>query len=65
MRMNFWTQENMLEFWGYVRMLLETAGPGVMLAAAVAAVGFLIPIIINAFKKANTDDEQDYEYREY
>lgn len=65
MQIEFWTSENMNEFWSYVRMLLETASPGIMLVAAVSAVGLLIPIIVNAFKKASDDHEKDYDYEEY
>lgn len=66
--MKFFTEERMLEFWGYVRELLMSASPMVMLSVAVVAVGMFLTIIINAFKQArsnNNDDDSDYEIKHY
>ncbi|WP_033193712.1 hypothetical protein [Amphibacillus jilinensis] len=66
MEINFWSQDNMLEFWRYVRFLLSEVSPGVMLAFAVTAVSFLIPVVFRAFKKSDDDlASRDYELREY
>jgi hypothetical protein len=65
MSIDFWTTENMGDFWGYVRMLLETVSPGVMLWTAVAAVGILIGIIVAAFRKSSKDEDDDIEFRHY
>lgn len=64
MEINFWDSSNMSEFWQYVRMLLETAGPGVMIVFAITAVGFLIRIIVKAFRQSSEEDD-DYEIEHY
>lgn len=67
--MTFFTEERMLEFWGYVRAILSSISPMVMLAVAIIAVGLLLVIIISSFKQAakkdNDDDDRDYEVRHY
>ncbi|AIF45723.1 hypothetical protein [Virgibacillus sp. SK37] len=66
MKITFWNDSTMSEFWGYVRMLLEGIQPGVMLVAAVAAAGLLLGIIVKAFRKSDQDeDDQDVEVRHY
>lgn len=65
--MNFFSSANMLEFWGYVEMLLKGISPGIMLVTGTVAVGFLVVIIIKAFRKSDEDDndDDDYEVRHY
>lgn len=66
MEINFFTAENMTEFWGYVKMLLSEISPGVMLVTSTAAVGFLLVIIIKAFRKSDEDENNDdIEVRHY
>lgn len=66
MHIDFWTNQNMGEFWGFVKMLLETVQPGVMLVVAVAALGLLLGIIVKAFRKSSGDTEdEDVEIRRY
>ncbi len=67
MSIDFWTTSNMNEFWGYVRMLLETISPGIMITVAVVAVGLLVGIVVSTWRKAQKDQEQeqDYEVRRY
>ncbi|CDQ42111.1 hypothetical protein [Virgibacillus salexigens] len=73
MRVDFWTNQNMGEFWGFVKMLLQSIQPGVMIVVAVAAAGLLLGIIIKTVKTANddeverrsVDDGEDYEIRRY
>ena len=66
---NFFTEERMAEFWGYVQMLLKTSMPSVMMVVALMAAGMIITIVIAAFKKAASDkeekDDDDYEIRHY
>lgn len=61
--LTFFTAERMSTFWGYVRMLLESVSPIVMIVAALGALGIFITIIVKAMNKA--EDDQDFEYREY
>ncbi|QGH32593.1 hypothetical protein GI584_00165 [Gracilibacillus salitolerans] len=63
----FWTNENMMEFWSNVRMLLETIQPGIMLTVAIVLVGALIGVIVRSFKKTEDDEnnDRDYEIRRY
>ena len=61
--LNFFTAERMSTFWEYVRMLLESVSPVVMIFAALAALGFFITIVVRAMNKA--EDDQDFDYREY
>ncbi|MGG0718384.1 hypothetical protein ABE096_12440 [Robertmurraya massiliosenegalensis] len=64
--MNFFTEARMMEFWGYVKTILTSASPMVMLMFALIAVGFTIGIIIRIFKEARKDDdEDDYEIKHY
>lgn len=67
--MNFFTEARMLEFWGYVRTILSSVSPMVMLAVAIIAVGLLLVIIITSFKQAakkeDDEEDQDYEIRRY
>lgn len=73
MSIDFWTPENFNTFWGYVKMLLETIQPGVMLVVAIATAGLLLGIIVRIYKEASkkeverrTDDNgEDYEIRRY
>ncbi|MBG9585549.1 hypothetical protein [Cytobacillus firmus] len=66
MKIDFFNESNLALFWDYVRMLLEGVAPGVMISFAVVAVGFLLGIIIKAWKKAaKDDDDRDYDYKEY
>jgi len=69
-QINFFTEARMTEFWGYVKMLLTTASPAILMDVALIAVGMVIAIIVNAWKKAsrenNSDDENDdYEVKHY
>lgn len=59
MKITFFSAANMSEFWGYVGMLLKGISPGVMLVTGTAAVGFLLVIIIKAFRKSDEDEKED------
>lgn len=62
----FWTNDNMATFWGYVKMLLETIQPGIMITVAIVAAGFLLSIIIKAVRKGEKDkDDDEIEIRRY
>lgn len=65
MNITFATEENMNTFWGFVKTLLSFASPWVMIAFAILAVGFLLVIIVNSFRKAEKDEEDDIEVRHY
>ncbi|WP_208592324.1 hypothetical protein [Gracilibacillus suaedae] len=63
----FWTNESMSEFWGYVKMLLETIQPGIMLTVAIVLAGALVGVVVRSFKKTEDDEnnDRDYEIRRY
>jgi hypothetical protein len=61
----FFNEENMALFWEYSRMLLKGASPGVLLVFAVVAVGWLLNIIIQSFKKSAKDDDDDFDIKHY
>ena len=64
--MNFFTEARMLEFWGYVRAILMSASPMVMLGVAIFCVGLVITIIIRAFRQAQDDDQdEDFDIKHY
>lgn len=65
MNITFATTENMNTFWGFVKTLLGFASPWVMIAFAILAVGFLLVIIIKAFRSAEKEDDDDIEVRHY
>lgn len=65
MSIDFWTADNTGQFWGFVRMLLETIQPGVMLMAAVSGVAILITIIVKVFRRGSEEKEEDYEIKHY
>lgn len=68
MKIEFWSPENMLEFWSYVGMLLEGVSPGVLIVVACAAVGLLLGIVVKSWAKASKEDDSsddDIEYRNY
>lgn len=67
-KITFFTAERMEQLWGYTWMLLSMANPAVMLVIALLAVGMLLAIVIDAFKKSakeKDDDDDDYEVRHY
>ncbi|WP_445486474.1 hypothetical protein [Niallia sp. 03133] len=66
-KINFFTEARMNEFWEYVKMLLSTASPMVLIMVAVSAAGLLITILVRIFRKAAADEEDndDYEVRHY
>ena len=72
-RINFFTESRMIEFWGYVKMLLLAANPVVMMAVGVIAVGLIFRIVVRVWKQASAarskgksaDDGDDYEVRHY
>ncbi len=57
----------MSEFWGYVKMLLETIQPGIMLTVAIVLAGALVGVVVRSFKKTEDDEnnDRDYEIRRY
>jgi len=66
MAITFATPENMDQFWSFVKTLLSFASPWVMIAFAILAVGFLLVIIVNAWKNAGREeDEDEIEVRHY
>lgn len=66
MQIDFFNSTNLSLFWSYVKMLLEGVAPGVMIAFAVVCVGFLLGIIVKAWKQSSREEEErDYDYREY
>lgn len=60
---NFFNAERMGTFWEFVRALLEGVSLPIMMVFAVTALSFFIPMIVKAFRKS--DEEKDYEYREF
>ncbi|MEF7566327.1 hypothetical protein V4V35_25390 [Bacillus infantis] len=66
MKIDFWKDDTMAQFWSYVRMLLEGISPGIMITVAVAAVGIMVGIVVKAFKSSSEDEEEeDYEVKHY
>lgn len=73
MEINFWNSENMLQFWSYVRLLLEGISPGILITVAVVAVGLLLGIVVKAWAKSSDDqlrergrdEDDDIEFRRY
>lgn len=68
MEITFFTPERMNQLWGFVEMLLKTVQPMIMIVFAIVAVGLLLGIVINAWKRSSKDlehEDDDYEYREY
>lgn len=65
MNITFATADNMNTFWGFVKTLLSFASPWVMIAFAILAVGFLLVIIVNSFRKAEKDEDEEIEVRHY
>lgn len=70
MEIDFFNSSNLALFWDYVRMLLEGVAPAILISVAVAAVGLLIGIIVNAWRKSSEDqlhddDDDGYEVRHY
>lgn len=66
MEIDFWSADNMGEFWNYVKMILEGVSPGIMISVAVAAVGLLLGIVVKSWRKASKDeDDDDIEFRHY
>lgn len=59
MEINFFNAANMSLFWEYSRMLLKGAAPGVLLVFATIAVGWLLKIIVQSFRKSGKDDDDD------
>lgn len=51
----FFTSARLMEFWGWVKILLQMASPAVLIAVAIIAVGLLLAIVIRAFKKASKE----------
>lgn len=67
-KIDFYTTDNMNLFWEYVKGLLSTAAPGVMLWFSVVCVGLLLGIVVKAWKqssKEHDDDDDDIEFRHY
>lgn len=70
MDITFYTPDRMREFWGFVETLLKMVSPGVMIVTAIIAVGILLIIIVNTFKKSEKnqldgaydleDDDDEY-----
>lgn len=51
----FFTSARLMEFWGWVKILLQMASPAVLIAVAIIAVGLLLAIVIRAFKKSSKE----------
>jgi len=66
MKIDFFTTERLAELWGYVKMLMEGIAPGIMIVSAISAVGFLIGIVVKAYRQSSKeDDDDDIEFRHY
>jgi len=66
MKIDFFTTERLTELWGYVKMLMEGIAPGIMIVSAISAVGFLIGIVVKAYRQSSKeDDDDDIEFRHY
>lgn len=64
--MTFYTDERLAQLWDFVRQLLQMTSPGVMIWFAIVAVGLLLTIVVNAWRKSSSDrDEDDIEIRHY
>lgn len=66
MQFDFFNSTNLALLWDYVGILLTGVSPGIMISFAIACVGFLLAIIIKAWKQsAKEEEEKDFEYKEY
>lgn len=65
MQIDFLNSVNLGLFWDYVKMLLEGVAPGIMITFAVICVGFLIGIVVKAWKQSAKEEDPDYDYKEY
>lgn len=59
MKITFWNNQTINEFWEYVRILLEGISPGILISVAIVAVGLVLTIIVNAWKRSSKDLEKD------
>lgn len=64
---DFFTSANMALLWGYVKMLVSMASPGMMISFAITCVGFLLIIVVKAFRSNDDDknDDDEIEVRHY
>lgn len=66
---DFFNSANLALFWEYVKMLLTSVSPAILISVAVVAVGLLLGIVVNAWKKSSDDqlkdDDDGYEVRHY
>ena len=56
-RITFFTDARMSQFWEYVKMLLLTISPGVMITVAIAAAGIFLTIVVKAWVSATKEVE--------
>lgn len=64
---DFYSTENLNLFWEYVKGLLQTTAPGVMIWFALVSVGLLLGIIVKAWRQSSKEqeDDDDIEFRHY
>ncbi|MCK6259391.1 hypothetical protein LCY76_22730 [Fictibacillus sp. KIGAM418] len=60
-QIDFYTSDNMAQFWDFTKGLLQTTAPGIMLWFAVTAVGIVLTIIVKAFRQSSKEDDEDDE----
>lgn len=59
---NFFTARRLGEFWDMVFGLVKLASPGVMISVAIACVGLLITIVVQAVRKGAKDEDEDRDF---
>lgn len=65
---NFLNSDNLSLLWSYVGTLLRAASPGVLISFAIVCVGFLMGIVIRAWKESaspKSSEDEDVEIRRY
>lgn len=68
-QIDFFNASNLALFWDYVGMLLTGVSPALLISVAVVAVGLLLGIVINAWRKSSEDqlkeNDDDYDIKHY
>lgn len=60
--MNFWSDARWAEFWGYTIVLIKQVAPILLIVAALWGVSMLISMVVDSFRKAD-EDEEDERYK--
>ena len=62
----FGGSQDLAQFWSFVKMLLTAVNPWIMISFSIVCVGFLLSIVIKAWRNASkdSDHDSDYDYKE-